>query len=95
MMEYLTRLFSQAEAEGIELNHFEVIPRKNVGLDVHLKKFPLGNGKIPGLEGPGIEITETLAIAVVSGTDVGLLNRAESMLYVVPSEAFEQEQASG
>lgn len=56
---------SQAEAEGIKLSHFEVIPRKNVGLDVHLKKFPLSKGKIPGLAGPGVEITETIAVVTV------------------------------
>lgn len=40
---------TQAEAEGIHLNHVEVIPRKNIGTDVYVKKFPLSRGKIPGL----------------------------------------------
>lgn len=52
------------------MNHFEVIPRKNVGLDVHLRKFPLSRGKIPGLTGPGVEITETIAIVTVGQRDL-------------------------
>lgn len=51
-----------AAAEEIELSHYEVIPRKNIGKDVYISKFPLSRGKIPGLEGPGVQLTETLAI---------------------------------
>ncbi|KAF8252248.1 glutathione-S-transferase theta, GST [Wilcoxina mikolae CBS 423.85] len=51
-----------AAAEGIELNHVEVVPRKNIGKEEYMAKFPLSSGKIPGLEGPGVMLTETLAI---------------------------------
>lgn len=30
-----------AAAEGIPLNHFQVVPRQNIGLDPHLSHFPL------------------------------------------------------
>lgn len=56
----------QAAAEGIELNHFEVIPRMNIGKDEYMAKFPLSMGKIPGLEGPHVLLTETMAITTVS-----------------------------
>lgn len=56
----------QAAAEEIELEHVEVIPRDNVGMENYLSKFPLSRGKIPGLVGPSIEITETIAITTVS-----------------------------
>ncbi|KAL8726522.1 MAG: hypothetical protein Q9166_006654 [cf. Caloplaca sp. 2 TL-2023] len=52
-----------AAAEHIPLNHFEVDPRKNINTSTHLSHFPLSRGKIPGLVGPGIEITEVIAIA--------------------------------
>ncbi|KAF8534752.1 hypothetical protein BDD12DRAFT_918824 [Trichophaea hybrida] len=51
-----------AAAEGIELNHVEVVPRKNIGKEEYMAKFPLSSGKIPGLEGPVVMLTETLAI---------------------------------
>lgn len=54
-----------AAAEGIPLNHFQVVPRQNIGLDPHLSHFPLSRGKIPGLRGPGIAITEVIAITTV------------------------------
>ncbi|KAL8897461.1 MAG: hypothetical protein Q9207_007206, partial [Kuettlingeria erythrocarpa] len=54
---------AQAAAEGIELDHVEVVPREGIGKTEYLSKFPLSRGKIPGLDGPdGLKLTETLAI---------------------------------
>ena len=58
----------------IELNHYEVIPRKQIGSAVYLEKFPLSRGKIPGLAGPGIEITETVAIVTVGTSILALIS---------------------
>ncbi|KAF4629852.1 hypothetical protein G7Y89_g8286 [Cudoniella acicularis] len=54
---------SQAAAEGITLNQSLVVPRKGINKFAHMENFPLSQGKIPALEGPGIKITETIAIA--------------------------------
>jgi len=51
-----------AEFEGIPLELLEVIPRKNVGKAEYVAKFPLSQGKIPGIEGPDLRLTETIAI---------------------------------
>ncbi|KAE8373755.1 glutathione S-transferase [Aspergillus bertholletiae] len=51
-----------ATAEGIELELHRVVPRQGIGKEEYEKKFPISTGKIPGLEGPGIQLTETLAI---------------------------------
>ena len=32
----------------------------------YVERFPLSQGKIPAIEGPGIKLTETIAIATVS-----------------------------
>ncbi|KAB8210960.1 glutathione S-transferase [Aspergillus parasiticus] len=53
-----------AAAEGIELNHFEVIPRRGVNKAEYMARFPRSQGKIPALEGPNIKLTETLSIAM-------------------------------
>ena len=60
----LGHLLAEFQHEGIQLNSIDVIPRKAIGLDVYKEKFPLSKGKIPGLAGPGIEITETVAVVV-------------------------------
>ncbi|KZF20955.1 hypothetical protein L228DRAFT_240672 [Xylona heveae TC161] len=54
----------KAEAEGIQLAIHQVVPRQGIGKDDYKSKFPLSAGKIPGLEGPDIQLTETLAIAM-------------------------------
>ncbi|KAF8581884.1 glutathione-S-transferase theta, GST [Ramaria rubella] len=51
-----------AAAEGIPLNHFRVVIRTDIGREEYMAKFPLSRGKIPGLEGPNVKLTETLAI---------------------------------
>lgn len=56
----------QAAAEGISLNQSLVVPRKGINKSAYMELFPLSQGKIPALEGPGIKITETIAIAYVS-----------------------------
>lgn len=57
---------NQAAAEGISLHQSLVVPRKNINKATYQVRFPLSQGKIPGLEGPGIKLTETIAIAYVS-----------------------------
>lgn len=53
-----------AELEGIPVELVEVIPRKNVGKDEYRAKFPLSQGKIPGIEVQGLRLTETIAIVM-------------------------------
>ncbi|KAF2126174.1 glutathione-S-transferase theta, GST [Dothidotthia symphoricarpi CBS 119687] len=52
-----------AAAEGITLNQSLVVPRKGINKAAYMKLFPLSQGKIPALKGPGVMITETIAIA--------------------------------
>ena len=58
--------FLQAELENIPLKLVEVIPRRNIGVVEYTAKFPLSHGKIPGMEGPDLQLTETIAIITVS-----------------------------
>lgn len=61
----------KAEYEQIDLQISEINLRTKAGLDEHFfEKFPHSQGKIPALEGPGIAITETAAIAHVSGGSI-------------------------
>lgn len=43
----------------------EVQPRRNIRGEEYVSKFPLSQGKIPGLQGPKIGLTETIAISLV------------------------------
>ncbi|KAF2184928.1 glutathione-S-transferase theta, GST [Zopfia rhizophila CBS 207.26] len=52
-----------AAAEGITLNQSLVVPRKGINKAAYMELFPLSQGKIPALKGPGVRITETIAIA--------------------------------
>ena len=55
-----------ARAIGVEVELVEVVPRDEVGVKEYEELFPLSQGKIPGLAGPGSEgvrLTETIAIA--------------------------------
>lgn len=56
----------QAAAEGITLTQSLVIPRNGVNKAAYMERFPLSQGKIPGLEGPGVKLTETISIVYVS-----------------------------
>ncbi|KAI9039799.1 uncharacterized protein KD926_009016 [Aspergillus affinis] len=51
-----------AAAEDITLNHSLVVPRNSINKATYIERFPLSQGKIPALEGPGVKITETIAI---------------------------------
>ncbi|KAK1139079.1 hypothetical protein N8T08_001325 [Aspergillus melleus] len=51
-----------AAAEGITVNHSLVVPRNGINKTTYIERFPLSQGKIPALEGPGVKITETIAI---------------------------------
>ncbi|KAL4782542.1 glutathione S-transferase [Aspergillus varians] len=66
-----------AKAARIDVELQTVIPRQGVGKKEYMEKFPLSLGKIPGLEGPGVQLTETLAILTYlvksSPTTAGLL----------------------
>ncbi|KAG6009343.1 hypothetical protein E4U21_002651 [Claviceps maximensis] len=53
-----------AAAQGIPLELIEVVPRENIGRQLLMAKFPRSNGKIPALEAPNIELTETISIAL-------------------------------
>ncbi|QMW30600.1 hypothetical protein G4B84_005981 [Aspergillus flavus NRRL3357] len=72
-----------AAAEGIELNHFEVIPRRGVNKAEYMARFPRSQGKIPGLEGPNIKLTETLSIAMVSTHLTAFLRRLLVILAIL------------
>jgi len=43
----------------------EVIPRNNLGKVEYMAKFPLSHGKIPAIEGPDLQLTETIALVTV------------------------------
>ncbi|KAH8658399.1 glutathione-S-transferase theta, GST [Xylariales sp. PMI_506] len=53
-----------AAAQEIHLDQVEVIPRMEMNRDLLIREFPMSSGKIPALEGPGVKLTETLAISV-------------------------------
>lgn len=53
-----------AKYEGIDLKISKVHPAEDgPAKEAHIAKFPHNQGKIPALEGPGIAITESVAIA--------------------------------
>lgn len=64
---------AQAAAEGIPLHQSLVVPRKGINKDTYLELFPLSQGKIPAIAGPGVKITETIAIAYVSTSPCTML----------------------
>ncbi|KAG5927432.1 hypothetical protein E4U42_002267 [Claviceps africana] len=53
-----------AAAQGIPIELIEVVPREDINRQLLLDKFPRSNGKIPALEAPGIQLTETLSIVL-------------------------------
>ena len=55
----------QAAAEDIPITLFTVVPSKGTGKAEYMARFPMSRGKIPGLEGKGVKLTETLAITTV------------------------------
>lgn len=67
----------------------EVIPRKNVGKDEYKVKFPLSQGKIPGIEVQGLRLTETIAIVMVGHRKMKeILFLRVNLLIVVPDSTF-------
>ncbi|KAG5950176.1 hypothetical protein E4U53_005414 [Claviceps sorghi] len=54
-----------AAAQNIPLELVEVVPRENIGRQLLLDRFPRSHGKIPALDAPGLQLTETISIALV------------------------------
>ncbi|KAG6017848.1 hypothetical protein E4U54_002490 [Claviceps lovelessii] len=53
-----------AAAQGIPIEMVQVVPRRNIGRQMLMEKFPRSNGKIPALEAPDVKLTETISIAL-------------------------------
>ncbi|KAF1823291.1 glutathione-S-transferase theta, GST [Dissoconium aciculare CBS 342.82] len=51
-----------AASAGISLKQSLVVPRMGVNKTSYMERFPLSQGKIPAIQGPGIMLTETIAI---------------------------------
>jgi elongation factor 1-gamma len=69
----LTAFFSffryKAKYEGVDLKVSQVNPyEKDAGYEPYVAKLPYAQGKIPALEGPGVTVTECVAICHVSHT---------------------------
>ncbi|KAK2028127.1 glutathione-S-transferase theta, GST [Colletotrichum zoysiae] len=52
-----------AAAQGVSLELVNVVPRSDINRDLLIDKFPRSCGKIPALDGPGVSLTEVMAIA--------------------------------
>ncbi|CEJ94118.1 hypothetical protein VHEMI09669 [[Torrubiella] hemipterigena] len=81
MASELTIYGYDAAAEGITITQCLVNPRKNINKTAYMQIFPLSQGKIPGLRGPGIEITETIAITYAS-SEGSVAQEAQVLSYV-------------
>ncbi|RAO72342.1 uncharacterized protein BHQ10_008354 [Talaromyces amestolkiae] len=66
------------------MNLVEVQPRRNIRREEYVSKFPLSQGKIPGLEGPKISLTETIAISLY-------LARLSNTAHLLGDGSLEQE----
>lgn len=60
-----------------------MIPRRGVNKAEYMARFPRSQGKIPGLEGPNIKLTETLSIAMVSTHLTAFLRRLLVILAIL------------
>ncbi|KAK2016248.1 hypothetical protein LZ32DRAFT_689245 [Colletotrichum eremochloae] len=52
-----------AAAQGVSLELVNVVPRSDINHNLLIDKFPRSCGKIPALDGPGVSLTEVMAIA--------------------------------